>query len=142
VFAFAVTLLVVSLEVPRPCRTGADDARFRSFCVAFVAVVYDLVLSVQISFRVTDCKTTQRSGSTRRCFFLVLFYVYPLKFFSLSRTLRWADTERYDCERQHRAMVEGNQLASLLWFLVWATLLSLRVHTASLYPTAGECGSR
>lgn len=80
VFAFAATLLVVSLEVPR---TYAELARelpgFGSFAVSFAALV--LIWTVHRGFfrryRLDDALTVFLNSVL---LFLLLFYVYPLKF--------------------------------------------------------------
>ncbi len=84
VFAFALTLLVVSLEVPK------TFAQLKGILGGFVAFGVSFVLLFQVwyyqnlffrRFGLKDIKTIVLNGAL---LFTVLFYVYPLKFlFSL-----------------------------------------------------------
>ena len=80
VFAFAVTLLVVSLEVPRNFRELLDALRgFVAFAACF---------AILVTVWSTHCKFFRRYGlQTSHAVFLnsvllfcLLFYIYPLKF--------------------------------------------------------------
>ena len=80
VFAFAITLLVVSLEVPRTFDELALDMRgFFAFAVCFLllfAVWHDHYKFFR-RYGLTDSVTLRLTAAL---LFIVLFYVYPLKF--------------------------------------------------------------
>jgi hypothetical protein len=80
VFAFAVTLLVVSLEVPRTFDELWEAMRgFVPFAISF-AMLFLVWYQQYIFFRryaLQDTLTTVLNGAL---LFVVLFYVYPLKF--------------------------------------------------------------
>jgi hypothetical protein len=80
VFAFAVTLLVVSLEVPRTFDELWETMRgFIPFAVSFT-MLFLVWYQQYIFFRryaLQDTLTTVLNGAL---LFVVLFYVYPLKF--------------------------------------------------------------
>jgi Endosomal/lysosomal potassium channel TMEM175 len=80
VFAFAVTLLVVSLEVPRTFDELWETMRgFVPFAISF-AMLFLVWYQQYIFFRryaLQDTLTTVLNGAL---LFVVLFYVYPLKF--------------------------------------------------------------
>jgi hypothetical protein len=82
VFAFAVTLLVVSLEVPRTFAELSEALHgFVPFAVCF-AMLYQIWYAHFIWFRhygLQDATTVVLNGVL---LFVVLFYVYPLKFMS------------------------------------------------------------
>jgi hypothetical protein len=80
VFAFAVTLLVVSLEVPRTFDELWETMRgFIPFAISFT-MLFLIWYRQYIFFRryaLQDTLTTVLNGAL---LFVVLFYVYPLKF--------------------------------------------------------------
>jgi hypothetical protein len=80
VFAFAVTLLVVSLEVPRTFDELWETMRgFIPFAISFT-MLFLIWYQQYIFFRryaLQDTLTTVLNGAL---LFVVLFYVYPLKF--------------------------------------------------------------
>ena len=80
VFAFAVTLLVVSLEVPKTFDELLDTMRgFLAFAISFA-----LLLSIWYEhykfFRRYGLRDTPTVWLNSALLFLVLFFVYPLKF--------------------------------------------------------------
>jgi uncharacterized membrane protein len=82
IFAFSATLLVVSLEVPRTFAQLLDElSGFVAFGLSFGALI--LIWSVHNGFfrryGLQDGWTTLLNGCL---LFVVLFYVYPLKFMS------------------------------------------------------------
>jgi hypothetical protein len=80
VLAFAVTLLVVSLEVPRSFDELVDAMRgFLAFAICFALLVYYWYEHAKFFRRygLQDALTTTLNAVF---LFLVLFYVYPLKF--------------------------------------------------------------
>ena len=80
VFAFAVTLLVVSLEVPRTYTELAAAMRgFFPFAVCFTALVM-IWREHYVFFRRYGLQDDATIWLNAALLFLVLFYVYPLKF--------------------------------------------------------------
>lgn len=80
VFAFSATLLVVSLEVPRTFpELLADLKGFGGFALSFAALI--LIWSVHNGFfRRFDLEDNVTIALNGLLLFVVLFYVYPLKF--------------------------------------------------------------
>jgi uncharacterized membrane protein len=80
VFAFAITLLVVSLEVPKTFHELIVAMRgFLSFAICF-ALLFQVWWRHYRFFRVFDLEDTTVIALTGALLFVVLFYVYPLKF--------------------------------------------------------------
>jgi uncharacterized membrane protein len=80
VFAFAVTLLVVSLEVPRTFTELATAMReFPAFAICF-ALLFQVWWRHFNFFRRYGLEDPPTIGLTGILLFVVLFYVYPLKF--------------------------------------------------------------
>jgi uncharacterized membrane protein YiaA len=80
VFAFAVTLLVVSLEVPRTFDELWETMRgFLPFAVSF-AMLFLVWYQQYIFFRRYALQDTLTNVLNGVLLFVVLFYVYPLKF--------------------------------------------------------------
>jgi uncharacterized membrane protein len=80
VFAFAVTLLVVSLEVPRTYSELTNAMReFPAFAICF-ALLFQVWWRHFTFFRRYGLEDTTTIGLTGLLLFVVLFYVYPLKF--------------------------------------------------------------
>ena len=80
VFAFAVTLLVVSLEVPRTFNELLVTMRgFLAFAICFAMLIYLWHLHY-IYFRRYGLEDTVTITLNAVLLFVVLFYIYPLKF--------------------------------------------------------------
>ncbi len=80
VFAFAVTLLVVSLEVPRTFTELAAAMRgFFAFAICF-ALLFAIWYEQYVFFRRYGIQSTFVVFMNALLIFVVLFYVYPLKF--------------------------------------------------------------
>jgi hypothetical protein len=80
VFAFAVTLLVVALEVPHTFNELANAMKgFGAFAICFTLLVMVWHDHVKF-FRRYGLQTTWSSALNCALLFVVLFYVYPLKF--------------------------------------------------------------
>lgn len=80
VFAFAITLLVVSLEVPRTFNELAATMRgFVAFAISFTILVWIWFQHARFfrRFRMEDAGTVAINGVL---LFVVVFYVYPMKF--------------------------------------------------------------
>ena len=114
VFAFAVTLLVVSLDVPR---TFADlMATMRGFpafalCFAMLIMIWHYHYQFFRRYGLADLPTI---GLNAMLLFLVLFYVYPLKFlFSwLTAGSPSTITEPGGAVIQ---VIDGPQIRTLMW---------------------------
>jgi len=80
VFAFAVTLLVVSLEVPRTFNDLLVTMRgFLAFAICFAMLIYLWHLHY-VYFRRYGLQDTVTITLNALLLFVVLFYIYPLKF--------------------------------------------------------------
>ena len=80
VFAFAVTLLVVSLEVPRTFNELMAAMRgFFAFAICF-ALLFQVWWRHHTYFRRYGLEDSVTKALTGILLFVVLFYVYPLKF--------------------------------------------------------------
>ena len=80
VFAFAITLLVVSLEVPKTFEELMAAIRgFPAFAVCF-ALLFQVWWRHYRFFRRYDLEDGRTIALTGVLLFVVLFYVYPLKF--------------------------------------------------------------
>ncbi len=80
VFAFAITLLVVSLEVPRTFNELAGVMRgFLAFAVCFTLLVV-IWREHYVFFRRYGLQDTTTIWLNAALLFVTLFYVYPLKF--------------------------------------------------------------
>src|SRR5262249_16862912 len=80
VFAFAITLLVVSLEVPKSFEELMHVMRaFPAFAVSF-AMLFQVWWRQYRFFRAYDIGDSYVVVITGLLLFVVLFYVYPLKF--------------------------------------------------------------
>lgn len=80
VFAFAITLLVVSLEVPRTFNELAEAMRgFVPFAISFTFLVWIWFQHTRFfrRFRMDDAAAVAINGVL---LFVIVFYVYPLKF--------------------------------------------------------------
>jgi uncharacterized membrane protein len=94
VFAFAVTLLVVSLEVPRTFNELRDAMRgFFAFAICF-ALLFQIWWRHHTYFRRYGLEDPTTKAFTGVLLFVVLFYVYPLKFlWTLAVTTRLGGNE-------------------------------------------------
>jgi uncharacterized membrane protein len=80
VFAFAITLLVVSLEVPKTYHELMQAVRgFPAFAICF-ALLFQIWWRHYRFFRKYDLEDGYVITLTGALLFVVLFYVYPLKF--------------------------------------------------------------
>jgi Endosomal/lysosomal potassium channel TMEM175 len=116
VFAFAVTLLVVSLEVPKTfTELSATMRGFGAFAISFT-LLFMVWFNQHKFFRRYGLQDNVTVCLNAVLLFLVLFYVYPLKF--LFSYLVNAATGGHGEVRlpngNVEAMVEGNQMATLM----------------------------
>src|SRR2546428_2748529 len=136
VFAFAVTLLVVSLEVPKTFTELAATMRgFGAFAISF-ALLFMIWFNQYKFFRrygLQDNLTVTLNGAL---LFVVLFYVYPLKFLFtfLVNVFTGGHGEVRLANGNFELMVEGNQLATLMvifgvgYVAVFSVFILLHLH--------------
>jgi uncharacterized membrane protein len=136
VFAFAITLLVVSLEVPKTFTELAETIHgFGAFAICFVLLF--IVWYTQYKFfrryGLQDTITIVLNGAL---LFVVLFYVYPLKFLftSLVDRMMGGHNEVRLPNGNIEAMIEGDQMGQLMlifgigYFAVFAVFVLLYFH--------------
>lgn len=139
VFAFAVTLLVVSLEVPKTFTELAEIMRgFGAFAISFTLlfVVWFNHYKFFRRYGLQDTTTVVLSGVL---LFVVLFYVYPLKFLfsNLVDRMLGGHGEVRMPNGNVEAMIEGDQIGSLMlifnagYFAVFAVFAFLFWHAYS-----------
>jgi len=139
VFAFAITLLVVSLEVPHTFNELAETMRgFGAFAICFVLlfVVWFQQYKFFRRYGLQDTKTVVLTGAL---LFVVLFYVYPLKFLfsSLVNRIVGGHTEVTLPNGVVETVIERDQVGSLMlifgvgYFAVFAVFVLLYVHAYS-----------
>jgi uncharacterized membrane protein len=136
VFAFAVTLLVVSLEVPKTFTELAVTMRgFAAFAVSF-ALLFIVWFNQYKFFRRYGLKDTLTVCLNGALLFVVLFYVYPLKFiFSyLVNVLTGGHGEVRLPNGHAEAMVGENQMVALMvifgvgYVAIFAVFILLHCH--------------
>lgn len=136
VFAFAVTLLVVSLEVPKTFNELAEIMRgFGAFAISFT-LLFGVWFNHYKYFRRYSLQDTTTVVLSGVLLFVVLFYVYPLKFLftSLIDRLIGGHNEVRLPNGNVEAVIEGDQLASLMlifnagYFAVFAVFFFLFWH--------------
>src|SRR3954467_7450705 len=80
VFGFAITLLVVSLEVPKTFTELMETMRgFAAFAISFV-ILFQVWYYQYLFFRRYALQDMTTLVLNAALLFIVLFYVYPLKF--------------------------------------------------------------
>jgi len=117
VFGFAVTLLVVSLEVPKTFAELMEAMRgFGAFAICFTLLI--LVWYTQYKFfRRYGLQDTYTVMLNLVLLFVVLFYVYPLKFvftFLVSRFTGHGVDVRLPNGSVERMVENGGQVATLM----------------------------
>jgi uncharacterized membrane protein len=137
VFAFALTLLVVSLEVPRTFHELAEAMRgFPAFAVCFALLIV-IWREHYIYFRRYGLQDAGTLWLNAALLFVMLFYVYPLKFlFTLVLApLTGTPTEVRLPGGGTESAIENAQVPSL--FLIYgAGLMALYVLLALMYAHA------
>jgi uncharacterized membrane protein len=135
VFAFAVTLLVVSLEVPRTFDELILAMKgFVPFAICFTVLVQVWYFHYKFSRRY-GLQTTYTIVLTACLIFVVLFYVYPLKFvFTLAiGGLSGGLTLPHE---QLSRMVTTNHQLSVMWLVYSAGIIAVYGLFAMLYQYA------
>ncbi len=136
VFAFAITLLVVSLEVPRTFNELAETMRgFGAFAICFVLlfIVWHSQYKFFRRYGLQDTTTVVLNGAL---LFVVLFYVYPLKFLfsSLVNRMLGGHTVVTLPNGTVEAVIESDQLGTLMlifgvgYFAVFGVFVLLYLH--------------
>jgi uncharacterized membrane protein len=128
VFAFAVTLLVVSLEVPKTFDELLVDMRgFFAFAICFALLLFVWYEHYKF-FRRYGLRDLLTLWLNSVLLFLVLFYVYPLKFvFTL-----WMDQLFGFSENE---MIEASQVP-LLMFVYGAGFVTIQLVFVLMYLRA------
>jgi uncharacterized membrane protein len=112
VFAFAVTLIIVSLEVPKSFDELFETMKgFVSFGVCFT-ILFLIWNNQNIFFRrfgLVDSYTTALNGVL---LFIVLIYTYPLKFLF---TLVFSGDDTYLSHGQKLSMISIKQIPTLMY---------------------------
>lgn len=135
VFAFAVTLLVVSLEVPHTfAELAAAMKGFIAFALCFTILIQTWYFHYKFSRRY-GLQTVYTITLTAALIFVVLFYVYPLKFmFTLAvGGLSGGITVPRE---QLSQMVHSYREISRLWLIYSAGAIAVYLLFALLYQYA------
>ena len=136
VFAFAVTLLVVSLEVPRTFHELATAMRgFVVFAVCFALLIV-VWREHYVFFRRYGLQDNATIWLNAALLFVVLFYVYPLKFLF---TLVVTELLHFSPHAAHavssEAMIEPGQISTL--FVIYGSgIVAIYTLLALLYVHA------
>jgi uncharacterized membrane protein len=137
VFAFAVTLLVVSLEVPRTFNELTEIMRgFLAFAVCFTLLIVAW-REHYVFFRRYGLQDNATIWLNAALLFVVLFYVYPLKFlFTLVLSPLTGSPEGVARPGAgHERVIEADQISTL--FLIYgAGIIALYLLLALLYVHA------
>ena len=135
VFAFAVTLLVVSLEVPHTFAELMTAMKgFVAFAVCFAILVQVWYYHYKFSRRY-GLQTTYTIVMTAALIFVVLFYVYPLKFLFTLAVGGLSGGRTVPAEQLGR-MVNTSHEISVLWLVYSAGVIAVYVLFALLYQYA------
>lgn len=135
VFAFAVTLLVVSLEVPHTfAELTAAMKGFVAFAVCFTILVQTWYFHYKFSRRY-GLETVYTIVLTAALIFVVLFYVYPLKFmFTLA--VGGLSGGLTVPQEQLNKMVHTYHEISVLWLIYSSGAIAVYTLFALLYQYA------
>lgn len=137
VFAFAITLLVVSLEVPQTFDELAQAMRgFVAFAISFTILVWIWFQHTRFfrRFRMDDAGTVAVNGVL---LFVVVFYVYPMKFLWNLLFAMWGDgpTSVAGPEGTRVPIIERAQVGDLM--MIYAVgFAAIFVALAALYLLA------
>ncbi|HEY7402217.1 MAG TPA: TMEM175 family protein [Candidatus Angelobacter sp.] len=135
VFAFAVTLLVVSLEVPHTFgELVAAMKGFVAFAICFAILVHIWYFHYRFSRRY-GLQTVYTVFLTAALIFVVLFYVYPLKFLFTLAVGGMSGGATVPAE-QLRRMVNSYHELSQLWLIYSAGVIAVYLLLALLYQHA------
>jgi uncharacterized membrane protein len=134
VFAFAVTLLVVSLEVPHTFAELVQAMKgFVAFAICFTILVQVWYIHYRFSRRY-GLQTIYTIVLNSALIFVVLFYVYPLKFMF---TLAIGGITGVTVPREQlNQMVQSYHEVSVLWLIYSAGAIAVYLLFAALYQYA------
>lgn len=137
VFAFAITLLVVSLEVPRTFGELAEAMRgFLPFAISFTFLVWIWFQHGRFfrRFRMDDAAAVAINGVL---LFVIVFYVYPLKFLWTTLFRFWTGGSRTvpGPDGTELRIIEGGQMGELM--VIYAVgFVAIFLALAALYLLA------
>ena len=135
VFAFAVTLLVVSLEVPRTFDELILTMKgFVPFAICFTILIQVWYYHYKFSRRY-GLQTIYTIVLTAALIFVVLFYVYPLKFvfiLAIGGMTGGATVPREQLSR----MIQTPHQVTLMWLIYSAGVIAVYLIFALLYRYA------
>jgi uncharacterized membrane protein len=135
VFAFAVTLLVVSLEVPKTFQDLVTAMKgFVAFGICFAILVQVWYYHYKFSRRY-GLQTTYVVTLNAALIFVVLFYVYPLKFLFTLAVGSLSGGLTIPAE-QLTHMVSTKREITALWLIYSAGILAVYLLFALLYRYA------
>jgi uncharacterized membrane protein len=135
VFAFAVTLLVVSLEVPRTFHELALAMKgFVAFAICFIILVQVWAYHYRFSRRY-GLQTGYTVTLNAALIFVVLFYVYPLKFLFILAVGELSGGLTLPVE-QLQQMISTYREISELWLIYSAGVIAVYSLFALLYRYA------
>lgn len=135
VFAFAVTLLVVSLEVPRTFEELLVAMKgFFAFAICFAILTQVWYFHYKFSRRY-GLQTIYTIFLNAALIFVVLFYVYPLKFL-FTLTVGGLSGGKTVPLEQLNHMVKSTQQLSQLWLIYSAGVIAVYGLFALLYHYA------
>lgn len=135
VFAFAVTLLVVSLEVPKTFQDLVVAMKgFVAFGICFAILVQVWYYHYKFSRRY-GLQTTYIVALNAALIFVVLFYVYPLKFLFTLAVGGLSGGLTIPAE-QLTHMVSTNREITALWLIYSAGILAVYLLFTLLYHYA------
>lgn len=134
VFAFAVTLLVVSLEVPHTFNELMQAMKgFVAFAVCFTILVQVWYYHYRFSRRY-GLQTNYTIVLNSALIFVVLFYVYPLKY--MFTVAVGGITGLTVPQEQLNQMVKTYHEVSVLWLIYSAGAIAVYLLFAALYQYA------
>jgi uncharacterized membrane protein len=135
VFAFAVTLLVVSLEVPHTFDELILAMKgFVAFALCFTILIQVWYFHYKFSRRY-GLQTIYTIVLTAALIFVVLFYVYPLKFVFILAVGGLSGGRTVPVEQLNRMIHTTHQLA-VLWWIYSAGVIAVYSIFALLYRYA------
>lgn len=135
VFAFAVTLLVVSLEVPRTFEELLVAMKgFFAFAICFAILTQVWYFHYKFSRRY-GLQTVYTIVLNAALIFVVLFYVYPLKFLFTLAIGGLSGGRTLPISQLNRMITTSHEL-SLLWLIYSAGVIAVYGLFALLYQYA------
>jgi len=135
VFAFAVTLLVVSLEVPHTfAELVAAMKGFVAFALCFIILIQTWYFHYKFSRRY-GLQTVYTIVLNAALIFVVLFYVYPLKFMFTLAVGGLSGGATVPREQLNK-MVQTEHQITIMWLIYCAGAIAVYLLFALLYQYA------